>query len=248
MKKYHVFSLAAFAMLLLYPTSCTKEPVPKETPDLSEGPTLLEIFRSEGEEHCKETMFGLEDTLVETKHRLTRTPTCNCSYRIIDFQYESFDEKTKVDYPVLMAKPPVEVILWSKAKCNSGGLPGCNLFTGIYTSGPLRLPEESIACFDLWKTLPPREIFDFNCRVPAFSSFPVTFATPAQKLESWTITFQIYCQDSRPMLGCDQDKGNGYVSEPITLSYPGNALTSNSAEAFVKLTGCGCVPEEVWFY
>lgn len=253
MKRYHFFSLAAISLLLSFLLfSCSQDDVTPIQPKLLDDITLISQLRDKAYVDWNAVKGRLEEPVVSTENVQPRRHQCNCSYRIIDFEYSTFAEVSNGGYPASLEPSPIKTFFWSRAKCFEGdfeeNLDICNLFTGVYSSGPPREDDKVAVCYDQWETLPPRGRFKFNCKVPSFSVFPVAFGILVPNLSSWKITFEINCRDANPVQDAGQKNEYGYVSRPITLSYPGNAQGKNWGQTYVQLRGGGCVPEEVAFH
>ena len=239
MKKYLVISvLFLVGLLLLSIFSCSKDTASvepngyygvdlglwEEIPD----PTL---DKPEGSDEIKPGTLALK-----------QVPGCDCAYRVVDFNYTTYGVVSENEYPLLPHLANIDAAFWSGKHCLPADLTSCLQFAGIFRDGKPRPLVNNPKCFDQWNHLPPKGLFDFNCLVQPYSSFPVNFAIRGGNLKSWSITFEIVCQNNRPHSDDPKVNGYGYVSEPITISYPGNAQTSSWGQVYVQLDKCGCRP------
>lgn len=228
-------------LLFLIPLSCTKDPDPPQNVLLSKDVSHLLEQAQEDADAAWESISLNPDPDTDEPALAGGKIRCHCSYRILDFEYTPYGAVATVDFPSPLEPNPIDALFWSSQECAGGATNGCKLLSGIYTTGPVRFDPNGTSCYDQWKTMPPEGLFPFNCMVPGFSVFPVSFALPGSKVQSWKLTFQVVCQDARGNAG----QGYGYISEPLTISYPGNAQSENWGQIYVKLSKCGCIPRQI---
>lgn len=244
MKQYPVISILLVTLFFLFSASCLKEdtiPVLDDTPDIKFGQEAIPARTDRILDFSDSNPFPSKAFLLES-------PGCNCAYRITDFQYTAYEEVTDGQHPSLPREARFDAALWSGKNCVEDDPYTCLQFAGIYFGGHPHHSADLAKCHDEWDVMPPKGLFDFNCQVGQNATIPINFAINSiDKLESWRITFELVCQDLRPGSDYPEEYGQGYVSEPITISYPGNAQAENWGQTFVQLNGCDCGSEKVEF-
>lgn len=179
---------------------------------------------------------------INTNRGPEEAAPCNCSYRI-----------ESIEVPDILPLPYINAELWSTVYCDPENPFSCNYFSGLYFSGDVcGVCNFNPNCCDFWTELEPEGYFPFNCQVPAFSTFPVSFGIASylscsvfDDIGDWSVTFRIICQESEPNTSCGLGGGYGFVSEPITITYPGNAQFSFQGTTNIQLQECGCLPVEI---
>jgi hypothetical protein len=171
----------------------------------------------------------------------TTTAPCRCSFLIEDIQVTTPAEH-----------PEFGISFLSSAECDPLD-PDCLYYSGeYYSSGEFCGIINNPACFDNWtgQPLPPSGLRDFHCEVPAYSAFPVYSSfiwidegcLDAGNLLDWSITFKVICQESEPNPTCGSGLGYGFVSDPITFSFPGTNNSGYYQNGTIRLIECGCLP------
>lgn len=107
------------------------------------------------------------------------------------------------------------------------------------------------SCIDAWPSLTPPLIYEFNCNQARNSEFTVTFLAGALNsgcmidyLDLASVTFQIFCGNLGEDFSCANGAGEGYISDPITISFENGVFGQQTWETEeIELVGeCGCEP------
>lgn len=227
-------------LILFLLASCSDDshqPAPPSAQNLDQFMQQIRLEAFKNWEDSQEKL--LHKSQNDTDRGPGETAPCNCSYRI-----------THISYSLPAELPEVDAELASSVSCDEENPFSCGYFTGAYFSGDIcGVCNFDPNCCDWWEEVPHQTYFPFNCQVPAYSTFPVFFGIAAYEtctsfgdVEEWSVTYRIVCQESEPNTSCGPGGGYGFMSDPITVTYPGNADHINYDIESIELEECGCKP------